>query len=366
MKEGSFSSPFSSIKRPPLAQELLDLAFKRSFRPKSTKGNGLVKTARIREIGRVACMADIISNRLKEVVRSFPSFDSLHPFYRELADVLVGVDELRLSLSRLDWAGGMVSRIGKQYIRKLSKSEDFDEMERLRKAAMGRISSVVKSISSDLELVRSASEKLRSVPNIQVGVPTVVISGMPNTGKSTLVRKISTGKPEVASYPFTTKSLLVGHFYLKGGALRVQVIDTPGLLDRPLSERNEIELQAILALKLLAWCMIFLIDPTETCGYSIESQLSLLDEISREFSDVRRVIALNKADIWQQFVDSVKKCKEGLKRRGFSFFEISAERGIGLNTLTRVLSIEILELYNRSRKRGQVHRPSDGMVGASG
>ena len=46
---------------------------------------------------------------------------------------------------------------------------------------------------------------------------------------------------EVQPYAFTTKSLYVGHTDYK--YLRWQVIDTPGILDRPLEERNTIEMQ---------------------------------------------------------------------------------------------------------------------------
>jgi GTP1/Obg family GTP-binding protein len=42
----------------------------------------------------------------------------------------------------------------------------------------------------------------------------------------------------VQPYSFTTKSLYVGHTDYK--YLRWQVIDTPGLLDHPLEERNTI------------------------------------------------------------------------------------------------------------------------------
>lgn len=42
-------------------------------------------------------------------------------------------------------------------------------------------------------------------------------------------------------YAFTTKSLFVGHMDYR--YLRWQVIDTPGILDRPLEERNTIEMQ---------------------------------------------------------------------------------------------------------------------------
>ena len=48
---------------------------------------------------------------------------------------------------------------------------------------------------------------------------------------------------DVQPYAFTTKSLFVGHTDYK--YLRWQIIDTPGLLDRPLEERNTIEMQVI-------------------------------------------------------------------------------------------------------------------------
>ena len=353
MKEYSHSFPFGSLVSPPSAQELLDLAFKRSFKARGTKEKDPILAARIREAGRIASMADVISNRLDVVVRSFPSFNALHPFYRELTDVLIGVDELRIALSRLSWAKRMIRRLSRQYIRRVMRSEDFAEMEKIRKAAMGRISSIVKSISNDIDLIRAACQKLSTIPNIEIGIPTVVIAGMPNTGKSTLVRRISTGKPKIASYPFTTTSLLVGHFYLKGGAMRVQVIDTPGLLDRPLSERNVIELQAILALKHLAWFIVYMIDPTETCGYSVENQISLLDEISREFSEIKLLIVLNKEDLWLQFNESVERCKELLRQRRISFYEISAEKGTGINALATTLGREILKLKLYTNKRQQ-------------
>ena len=46
---------------------------------------------------------------------------------------------------------------------------------------------------------------------------------------------------EVQPYAFTTKSLFVGHMDYR--YLRWQVIDTPGILDRSLEERNTIEMQ---------------------------------------------------------------------------------------------------------------------------
>ena len=54
---------------------------------------------------------------------------------------------------------------------------------------------------------------------------------------------------DVQPYAFTTKSLFVGHMDYR--YLRWQVIDTPGILDRPLEERNTIEMQVCGRLTLL-------------------------------------------------------------------------------------------------------------------
>ena len=113
-------------------------------------------------------------------------------------------------------------------------------------------------------------------------------------GKSSFVALVSSAHPEIASYPFTTKGLAVGHFIRNG--IRHQVIDTPGLLDRPLEERNEIELQAISALNHVGKVILYIIDPSETCGYSLDIQLHLLDEIKNRFTAPFLIVA-NKNDI---------------------------------------------------------------------
>lgn len=58
----------------------------------------------------------------------------------------------------------------------------------------------------------------------------VGIIGLPNAGKSTLVSKISAAKPEIASYPFTTKTPNLGMVDL-GDEGRFIIADIPGLIE---------------------------------------------------------------------------------------------------------------------------------------
>lgn len=55
--------------------------------------------------------------------------------------------------------------------------------------------------------------------------------------------------------------------------LRWQVVDTPGILDHPLEERNVIEMQAITALAHLRAAVLYFCDISEQCGHSLDEQV---------------------------------------------------------------------------------------------
>ena len=85
------------------------------------------------------------------------------------------------------------------------------------------------------------------------------------------MNKLTRANVDVQPYAFTTKSLFVGHMDYK--YLRWQIIDTPGILDHPLEQRNTIEMQSITALAHLRACILFFLDLSEQCGYSIHEQV---------------------------------------------------------------------------------------------
>ncbi len=294
-------------------------------------------TPKEREIERIRRMMDASSAILMSVVRSYPNFSSIDKFYLDLLDSIVDKDKLKHSLGALSWASRTIKRIKREIISSLRQASDPKEMEKLRNMAIARMDSVLRRIEPEVNYLRNAYLELRKIPNVRTDVPSVILSGMPNTGKSSITQRISTGKPEIAPYPFTTKGLLLGHMDI--GNFRVaQVIDTPGLLDRPLSRRNKLELQAITALRDLPGIILFVFDPTETCGYPIREQINVLRDVSETFSGKKLIVVMNKMDLWGNFQDKVKEALALLDK--YEHMKVSALTGDGMdNLIERVKSL---------------------------
>ncbi len=280
---------FERIRTVPTADELLDKAYSRAARA----GRGKIKEVTDRrelEESMLLTAGNIIADNLRSVVNDWPNLDELGGFYRDVADILVGVERLKMALASVDWAASKVKELSRRYVGIMRKSED---PVAARKQAYGRMSSIVYDVDEALRLLNDARNRLRDLPDIKVE-PTIVVAGYPNVGKSSFVAKTTGARPEIAQYPFTTKKVTIGHFVYR--RRRYQVIDTPGLLDRPLKDRNDIERQAIAALTNVGDVILFIIDPSETCGYSLDEQYGLLGEIKR-FVKIPVLVAANKVDV---------------------------------------------------------------------
>lgn len=315
------------------ASELLDKAMGRAAKVEVSDRNR-VRYERKLSITKLDSVGNIIQSTFSKYIRSFPKSGEMEPFYRELMDaVLGGIEQMDRSLKNLEWANGLVQKIYRGAVREIKMSDDVAEIIRIRKAAYGRISSIIERMDPDLHFLNRVRNTMRAFPDIDTSAPIVVVAGAPNVGKSLLVSHLSSASPEVASYPFTTKGILLGHMNIGEGrnARTVQVIDTPGLLDRPMEERNAIELQAITALRYLDALILFVFDPSETCGYDMGFQKSLLSSIEETFGGREIVVLHNKADMWREF--GVKE-PEGI-------ISISSATGEGIDEVKRVIEEKI-------------------------
>ncbi|GAB3413437.1 50S ribosome-binding GTPase [Haloparvum alkalitolerans] len=280
---------FEDLPTTPRSEELLDKAFSRAARA------GHAKSGHEAQLSMLTTAANILSDNLQNVSTSWPDFEyDVDPFYYELADAIVDVDRLRQALSEVTWAGRQIAEIRSEYQSKINDS-NLEVARKHRKQAFARMADIMDEIEDDLRAVGDARDDLKGLPEINVDEPAIVVAGYPNVGKSSFVNTVTRASNEIAEYPFTTKGVQIGHF--ERDHIRYQIIDTPGVLDRPVEDRNDIERQAVSALEHLADCVLFVLDASGDCGYPIESQLELLAEVEELFGDAVPVITVcNKSD----------------------------------------------------------------------
>lgn len=287
------------------ADKILDKAFKNAKKTNvSDKDPFYRKKKNI--IAKTSSFVSSITSTLEQYVKTFPSLEKLPPIYAELLDIKFDTDEIKKALGAVNWAHKTCSTIYAKQKRSLKKTGKIDFLKQKQKEIYGRLSSVVKQINKSLLLLQEVQKIMRKFPGFE-DLPTIVIAGYPNVGKSSLLKLISSAKPRIAEYPFTTQEIHVGHITKKQKYMkeRFQLIDTPGLLDRDFSQRNEIEKQAIAALNHLADIIVFILDPSETCGYKLEEQKNLLQQVKKIFSKTKLVIVENKSDILKTDTDNI-------------------------------------------------------------
>ena len=282
------------IKNIATSEELIDRALRRASKVEEKVRNADYR-ARLTAVRKIHSVADNLANPMISYVKAFPSFDTIHPFDREIIDLTVGVDMLKKSLGAVDWARKEVLMISTKYVPKARARKSAENTMKIMSEAYTKMTNVVRQISKNLDFLISARSIFRNLPNVDTESPVAVFAGAPNVGKSSLIGSVSTGKPEVKSYPFTTKAVSLGHITKKYTVL--QVMDTPGLLDRSDLERNDMEKQGIAAFDYLEPIIVFLTDLTGTSGYSIEMQTNLRDELRLRYPKCEWIDVFSKKDL---------------------------------------------------------------------
>ncbi len=336
-------NPFLNFYHVPNSKELLDIAFKRAMKSSAqvSKNAPILLKAKKKESKRIKVAIEELLDRIMTIIKRVPMIEELPDFYKELASLLVDVDVLKLTLGKLNGILPVLRKLQREHSKKLSQIETPKDADRIRRAAFGRISSVINKQNLNLEYLNKIRGRLKEIPSLDYTLRSIVVAGYPNVGKSSFVKQISTNKRiEVKEYPFTTKKLIMGHMRIEKrySQVKLQFLDTPGILDRPMSKRNNIELQAILALRLISDLIIFMFDPTPACGYSIDSQLDLYHEIKNNFTKEGKidiVIVFNKMDLASS--EEIESLRKRLNVEEKDCFLINALSGENLDLLKELL-----------------------------
>ncbi|XP_003696957.1 nucleolar GTP-binding protein 1 [Apis florea] len=288
---------FKKIAIVPTAKDFIDIILSKTQRKTPTVIHKHYKIARIRSfyMRKVKFTQQNFHDRLSQIIQEFPKLDDVHPFYADLMNVLYDKDHYKLALGQINIARHLIDNVAKDYVRLMKYGDSLYRCKQLKKAALGRMATIMKRQAANLAYLEQVRQHLARLPSIDPYTRTIIICGFPNVGKSSFINKITRADVEVQPYAFTTKSLYVGHTDYK--YLRWQVIDTPGILDHPLEERNVIEMQAITALAHLRAAVLYFCDISEQCGHSLEEQVKLFESIKPLFANKPLTVILNKVDV---------------------------------------------------------------------
>lgn len=175
--------------------------------------------------------------------------------------------------------------------------------------------------------------------------------GLPNAGKSTLLRAITRAKPKVASYPFTTLKPHLGMIPFDDYE-QIAVADLPGLI--PGSAENKG--LGIQFLKHAERCntLLFVIDAS--CDEPWNSYFTLINEIGKFSSELvqrQKIIVANKMDL-PEAQENIEILREKLDN--IPVIPISAKVGTNIEELLRV----IREFYDQQmeHKRAELEQTS--------
>ncbi len=305
------------------SKELVNRCFSKASKIEIPEQKPWIAYVRTQCIAKISTVEGIAVAHLKRMIKKFPSTDHLHPFYLNVLDMSFDIDNYKKSLSRVQWSYQKIVELAGKDIRSLKSKKTAKEANAVLRQFYGRFASIVEDLSDDLVMLSACRDQMRKIPEIEPEVPTFLVAGMPNVGKSSLVAALSTARPRIATFPFTTKNINIGYMFL--GHVRTQIIDTPGILDRPETDRNEMEKRAISALNTIDGSIIFLFDNSGTSGYTRESQETLFSEVKKETG--KNVIRVqSKVDLGEEMSEENA---------------ISSVTGYGLDKLKEVMSVAL-------------------------
>jgi nucleolar GTP-binding protein len=336
----------------PTSQEFLDIVLSRTQRRLPTQIRAGFKISRIRAfyIRKVKYTSETFAEKLSAILDGFPRLADIHPFHKDLLNTLYDADHFRIALGQLNTAKGLIETVARDYVRLLKYGQSLFQCKQLKRAALGRMATICKRLKDPLLYLEQVRQHLGRLPSIDPNTRTLLICGYPNVGKSSFLKGISRADVDVQPYAFTTKSLFVGHFDYK--MLRFQAIDTPGILDHPLEEMNTIEMQSITAIAHLRSAILYFMDLSEQCGYSVHAQMALFQSIKPLFANKLVFIVINKIDVMRpEHLDEETQAKlqELLKSGNVELLQLSCTTTEGLMNVRNAACDRLLAERNAQK-----------------
>ncbi|GMI20897.1 hypothetical protein TrCOL_g5759 [Triparma columacea] len=358
------------------SNELLSHARKSVF--KTIREDKTIKNGRqrARKLGaeKMDALTKAMCVPIRDVVKGYKTvFKSLHPFEAVVADLTVKAREkkdgmkLELALDELNDGRKKVLDLGKGWANKIKNAPTAREAESWLVQAEEEMATAYKEeVGPKVDGLLELQKALRKTPSVVLDTPACVLVGAPNVGKSSIVKAISSGTPEISNYPFTTRGMTLGHIsqtYKNGLSEQCQVMDSPGLLWRADERRNEMEQLTIAAMAHLPTAVVFVMDLSGQAGdacSSVEDQLKIRKQVRDRFPRRPWVDVLAKYDLGVE--EDVREELNDLigEDAANNIVELSVHEGWGVDDLRKRVEgilknvrtvLDVIEAEKQERRR---------------
>ena len=184
----------------------------------------------------------------------------------------------------------------------------------------------------------------------------VGLVGYPNVGKSTLIARISSARPKIADYPFTTLEPNLGVVAVGDAKDEISfvVADIPGLIEGAHTGAGlgTQFLRHIERTRLL----VHLVDVSDSSGRDqvlkdVEVILGELASFGAHLEEKPMLMVASKMDVANQ--DKLAALKKYCKKKRLKLYEISAVTGKGIEELKYAIAQQVQALRERDLKASQ-------------
>lgn len=170
----------------------------------------------------------------------------------------------------------------------------------------------------------------------------VGLVGFPNAGKSTLVSTLSSAKPKIANYPFTTLEPSLGIVPYHNGRSFVMA-DIPGIIEGA-SQGKGLGIRFLRHIERNSLLLFMVPGDTDDIKREYEILLNELATFNPELLDKGRVLAVTKCDLLDE--ELIQMLKDTLPE-GLPVVFISSVTGYGINELKDILWTEMNSESNK-------------------
>ena len=186
----------------------------------------------------------------------------------------------------------------------------------------------------------------------------VGLVGFPNAGKSTLLSTLSSARPKIANYPFTTMEPSLGIVSYRDNQSFVMA-DIPGIIEGA-SEGRGLGLRFLRHIERNSLLLFMVPGDTDDIRKEYEILLHEVGSFNPELMDKQRVLAITKSDLLDE--ELIEMLRETLPEDVPTVF-ISAVANMGLEELKDLLWKELNSESNKLQdiisKENIVHRDKD-------